>query len=980
MSLAYKLLGAYQKFGVDPTRLPKWLKQEIAGVEFYLARNGDSKPRSSYRNVLKGIAVVPLAALAYDALTPAYVRAEENALQQQPQLKPDLELRLAKKQDTLKTNVAEEGLPKTQRQLDEESEWFLRKFVYYLPFAIEGTDRIKVTFGKEGIDYRLVDRFGEDKIGHVFDHEVRGFVPYSHIPLMTSRGKFFSLDYRYQVARDILRVRELYHRAEDSLRKASELMQKGDLEPSLKILELVNEHYKISKMGAYALPKYVILKIDEQFLGLAELRYMESLKKYARLAQTVDVQSHLTYSHTSPNLEEVIEGHLIDPKQGKNYFFRAKGNNITYYLLNETGEVVKEFSMKRDATAKSLEEAMIFAQAYNAENSALSKPEREKLYAEEFRGRESAELLKGFIADIARNFKISIAGNYEGKKGFFNTNIETIASAYDTEKNVLNLQLSGSLGLLSEHTNLELALGPVFKNLTEDGTVWYLAGLLQWLKKWGYERGSLEFEQIGLVFGVDRAKDSFYLNIGLPLSKKQIESRKLIDTKTSTEKQDLGDVVREITKTTETFKEKIQEAVPFIVVEYSRWLKEWFPGEIGVQAGIVGEWLGGAESVKDRYFIGPRLLFRLSETVDLTLEAMINLGNVKDYTVLTKLDYYPGRNLINATIVTHSLKSVVKFKPIQTVGYEKQKEREEETSQDFKKVGGALSTNPTSGVAPLTVEYKVTDITGKATFELTYKPGGGLADKTVKTSQTSDTQKFTYEKAGIVKLELIIKDALEQTKTLTGLNVTINDPLSNSCSGSPNPAEVNQQVTWSGSPSGGKSPYTHSWTGTDGLSGTTQSITITYTTAGIKQATYAATSSDSQSKSANCQITVSTQPALSINDVTATEGDSGTKNFTFTVTLSRASSLNVTVDFATSNGTATAGVDYVAKSGTLTIPAGSTSGTITTVVSGDTDVEGDETFFVDLSNAKNATISDNQGKGTIQNDDAAPPPEEEPGE
>lgn len=116
------------------------------------------------------------------------------------------------------------------------------------------------------------------------------------------------------------------------------------------------------------------------------------------------------------------------------------------------------------------------------------------------------------------------------------------------------------------------------------------------------------------------------------------------------------------------------------------------------------------------------------------------------------------------------------------------------------------------------------------------------------------------------------------------------------------------------------------------------------------------------------------QPSLSINDVSATEGNSGTKNFVFTVTQSSASGLNTTVNFATANGTATAGSDYVANSGTVTISAGSTSATITVVVNGDTDVESDETFFVNLSGAVNATISDTQGQGTIQNDDAAPPP------
>jgi subtilisin-like proprotein convertase family protein len=63
------------------------------------------------------------------------------------------------------------------------------------------------------------------------------------------------------------------------------------------------------------------------------------------------------------------------------------------------------------------------------------------------------------------------------------------------------------------------------------------------------------------------------------------------------------------------------------------------------------------------------------------------------------------------------------------------------------------------------------------------------------------------------------------------------------------------------------------------------------------------------------------------------------------------------------------GGDYVPASGTLSIPAGATSGTVTVTVFGDTAVEPAETFFVNLSNPTNAAISDGQGIGTINNDD-----------
>jgi uncharacterized repeat protein (TIGR01451 family) len=110
---------------------------------------------------------------------------------------------------------------------------------------------------------------------------------------------------------------------------------------------------------------------------------------------------------------------------------------------------------------------------------------------------------------------------------------------------------------------------------------------------------------------------------------------------------------------------------------------------------------------------------------------------------------------------------------------------------------------------------------------------------------------------------------------------------------------------------------------------------------------------------------------LSINDVTLTEGNKGSKSVAFTVTLSPASAVPVTVQYATADGSATAGSDYTAASGTLTIPAGSTSGFISIAVKGDTLLEPDETFEVNLSNATNAAIGDAQGGGTIQNDDVA---------
>ena len=110
-------------------------------------------------------------------------------------------------------------------------------------------------------------------------------------------------------------------------------------------------------------------------------------------------------------------------------------------------------------------------------------------------------------------------------------------------------------------------------------------------------------------------------------------------------------------------------------------------------------------------------------------------------------------------------------------------------------------------------------------------------------------------------------------------------------------------------------------------------------------------------------------PSLSINDVTVVEGNAGTVNAVFTVTLGAASGQTVSVNYASADGTATAPADYTSTSGTLTFTPGQTTNTITVPVVGETVPEANETFFVNLSGAVNSTIADNQGVGSITNDD-----------
>lgn len=110
---------------------------------------------------------------------------------------------------------------------------------------------------------------------------------------------------------------------------------------------------------------------------------------------------------------------------------------------------------------------------------------------------------------------------------------------------------------------------------------------------------------------------------------------------------------------------------------------------------------------------------------------------------------------------------------------------------------------------------------------------------------------------------------------------------------------------------------------------------------------------------------------LSISDASIAEGAAGTTALNFTVTLSAAPAAGqtVTVNYATTSGTAVSGADFVAGSGTVTFAAGETVKGIAVLVNGDAVEESDETLVVTLSGATGTAISDASGTGTIVNDD-----------
>ena len=105
-------------------------------------------------------------------------------------------------------------------------------------------------------------------------------------------------------------------------------------------------------------------------------------------------------------------------------------------------------------------------------------------------------------------------------------------------------------------------------------------------------------------------------------------------------------------------------------------------------------------------------------------------------------------------------------------------------------------------------------------------------------------------------------------------------------------------------------------------------------------------------------------------DATASEEDDSTVDFV--ITLSPASDNAVSVSYATADGTASAGSDYTASSGTVTFAAGETSKTVSVPIIDDTVEESDETLTLTLSSPSGATISDAAATATIRDSEPVP--------
>lgn len=144
----------------------------------------------------------------------------------------------------------------------------------------------------------------------------------------------------------------------------------------------------------------------------------------------------------------------------------------------------------------------------------------------------------------------------------------------------------------------------------------------------------------------------------------------------------------------------------------------------------------------------------------------------------------------------------------------------------------------------------------------------------------------------------------------------------------------------------------------DTLNEDTETFNLTATAA-------AGTSNGTASGTGTIHDNADAQPSIAIDDVVIGEGGQAT----FTVTLSGPSGKSVTVNYATSNGTASSASDYAQASGTLTFAPGETTKTVTVQTTPDSKAEAQENFVVNLTTPTNAVIADGQGAGTITDND-----------
>ena len=299
----------------------------------------------------------------------------------------------------------------------------------------------------------------------------------------------------------------------------------------------------------------------------------------------------------------------------------------------------------------------------------------------------------------------------------------------------------------------------------------------------------------------------------------------------------------------------------------------------------------------------------------------------------------------------------------------------------------------------VTVDYATSDGTADAGDDYTAKSGtlsfsAGTTSKTISVSIEDDIENESDETFTVTLSNASGADLGTASATGTIRNRTV-EPLTARFEGMPSEhdgSEFTFELHFSENPEAGYARLRdHAFTLSGNANvnqaqrktqGSNQSWTIQVDPKGNEQVTItlpattncnssgAICTGDGRKLSHSTSATIAGPPSISVADATVTEAAGAV--LAFTVSLSRSSGNNVTVDYATSDGTATAGADYTATSGLLTIDAGSTSATVDVTVLDDSHDDGGETLTLTLSNPSNGTLNDATATGTIENSDPLP--------
>ena len=300
-----------------------------------------------------------------------------------------------------------------------------------------------------------------------------------------------------------------------------------------------------------------------------------------------------------------------------------------------------------------------------------------------------------------------------------------------------------------------------------------------------------------------------------------------------------------------------------------------------------------------------------------------------------------------------------------------------------------------AGAADVTVDYATSNGTAVASTDYTAAAGtltvsagdtSGTVEVTISDDPTDEhDETFTFTLSGVANASISDSSATvtitdnDPPPTMSVADVTAKEgagsvALTVSLSAASGKTVTVDYATSNGTATAG-SDYTavsDTLTFTPGQTSKTVSVTLASDTVDEDDETFTFTLSNPDNATFSdsaATVTIEDNPTLTVADVTVGEGGG---SVTLTVELDVAGAANVTVDYATSNGTATAGSDYTAKTGELEVSAGDTSGTVSVSISDDPTDEHDETFTFTLSGVANASISDSSATVTITDND--PPP------